>query len=428
MQNREFTAERFGINVLFCSVFLNHIKLKKVLYTCCLCFIAVTLSSFAKPEAWGFYGHRLINRMAVYTLPPELIGFYKKHIEYMTEHAVDPDKRRYATKHEGVRHYIDIDHWDKIPFPNVPRDFEEAIIKHCKIRFISGTDSLYFDKVITADSVMLKTDYFDGIKLIVDYPTFVKYWKRVIKPLYYEDEWRLSGYDLDELFGTTYFQRNKIDVLIEDHFSQYGIVPYHLEATQIKLTKAFERKDLDMVLRISAEFGHYIGDAHVPLHTTSNYNGQLTNQVGIHAFWESRIPELFAESEYDFFVGKADYIDNPREYFWNIIIKAHSHLDSVLLVEKRLSKTFDTDLQYCYDERLGQTIRIQCPEYTKAYTKALGSMVEEQMRASIHAIGSCIYTAWVDAGQPVITKDEKIQVTVEEIKPDINVKARAHDN
>ncbi len=428
MQNREFTAERFGINVLFCSVFLNHIKLKKVLYTCCLCIIAVTLSSFAKPEAWGFYGHRLINRMAVYTLPPELIGFYKKHIEYMTEHAVDPDKRRYATKHEGVRHYIDIDHWDKIPFPNVPRDFEEAIIKHCKIRFISGTDSLYFDKVITADSVMLKTDYFDGIKLIVDYPTFVKYWKRVIKPLYYEDEWRLSGYDLDELFGTTYFQRNKIDVLIEDHFSQYGIVPYHLEATQIKLTKAFERKDLDMVLRISAEFGHYIGDAHVPLHTTSNYNGQLTNQVGIHAFWESRIPELFAESEYDFFVGKADYIDNPREYFWNIIIKAHSHLDSVLLVEKRLSKTFDTDLQYCYDERLGQTIRIQCPEYTKAYTKALGSMVEEQMRASIHAIGSCIYTAWVDAGQPVITKDEKIQVTVEEIKPDINVKARAHDN
>jgi hypothetical protein len=386
------------------------------------------MSSFAKPEAWGFYGHRLINRMAVYTLPPELIGFYKKHIEYMTEHAVDPDKRRYATKHEGVRHYIDIDHWDKIPFPNVPRDFEEAIIKHCKIRFISGSDSLYFEKIITVDSVVLKTDYFDGIKLSVDYPTFVKYWKRVIKPLYYEDEWRLSGYDLDELFGTTYFQRNKIDVLIEDHFSQYGIVPYHLEATQVKLTKAFERNDLDMVLRISAEFGHYIGDAHVPLHTTSNYNGQLTNQVGIHAFWESRIPELFAESEYDFFVGKADYIDNPREYFWNIIIKAHSHLDSVLLVEKRLSKTFDTDLQYCYDERLGQTIRIQCPEYTKAYTKALGSMVEEQMRASIHAIGSCIYTAWVDAGQPVISMDEKIQVAAEQIIPDKNVKARAHDN
>ncbi|MBK8081206.1 MAG: hypothetical protein IPK25_13560 [Saprospiraceae bacterium] len=73
---------------------------------------------------------------------------------------------------------------------------------------------------------------------------------------------------------------------------------------------------------------------HVPLHTTKNYNGQLTDQVGIHAFWESRIPELFAESNYDFFVGQAQYIDNPREYIWDIIIKAHSHLDSVLGIEK----------------------------------------------------------------------------------------------
>ena len=75
----------------------------------------------------------------------------------------------------------------------------------------------------------------------------------------------------------------------------------------------------------------------------------------------------------------------------------------MLAVEKRLSKVFDSDQQYCYDERLGVTLRIQCPEYTDAYTKALGSMVEDQMRSSIHAVGSLIYTAWVNAGQPVIT-------------------------
>ncbi|MCB9291128.1 MAG: hypothetical protein H6560_27735 [Lewinellaceae bacterium] len=49
--------------------------------------------------------------MAAFTLPPEMIGFFKKNIEFITEHAVDPDKRRYATRHEAVRHYIDIDHW-----------------------------------------------------------------------------------------------------------------------------------------------------------------------------------------------------------------------------------------------------------------------------------------------------------------------------
>ena len=61
--------------------------------------------------SWGFYGHKKINRMAVFTLPPEMIGFYKKNIEYITEHAVDPDKRRYSTEGEAARHYIDIDHY-----------------------------------------------------------------------------------------------------------------------------------------------------------------------------------------------------------------------------------------------------------------------------------------------------------------------------
>ncbi|MBC7885285.1 MAG: hypothetical protein H7X99_07405 [Saprospiraceae bacterium] len=395
-----------------------------------LVIILIAASSWHAIPVWGFYGHRLINKMAVFTLPTEIMAFYKKNIEYMTEHAIDPDKRRYATKHEGVRHYIDIDHWDKIPFPNVPRDFEEAIIKHCTISFVSKGDTLHFNKTILNDSLYLETDAFGGITLGIDYPLFVKYWKKVIKPLYYEDEWKLSGYDFDELFGTAYFQKNKIDILINDHFSEHGIVPYHLESMMSKLTRSFENKDYANILRYSAEFGHYLSDAHVPLHTTTNYNGQLTNQVGIHAFWESRIPELFAEREYDFFVGKATYIENPKEYFWDIIIKAHGHLDSVLQVEKRLSKVFDSDRQFCFDERLNQTIRIQCPEYAEAYSSALGSMVEEQMRSSIHAVGSCIYTCWVNAGQPVLAEFPEVVFIeqTEEPIPAKDVKARSHDN
>ena len=39
----------------------------------------------------------------------------------------------------------------------------------------------------------------------------------------------------------------------------------------MKLTKAFQNKDIERILKYSAEIGHYIGDAHVPLHTTENY-------------------------------------------------------------------------------------------------------------------------------------------------------------
>lgn len=388
---------------------------------------SLALLSFTKPDAWGFYGHRMINRMAIFTLPAELFGFYKQNVDYMTEHAVDPDKRRYATKHEAVRHYIDIDMWGVIPFDNVPRDFEEAIIKHCKMKFVYSGDTSYFTKVITADSIVFSTMKLQGVRLALEYPLFVKYWKKIIKPMYYEDEWKISGYDLDELFNSSYFTKYKIDVLIEDHFSEHGIVPYHLEAMQSKLTYAFANKDEEAILRISAEFGHYIGDAHVPLHTTINYNGQLTDQVGIHGFWESRVPELFAEQEYDFFVGKATFIEDPRSYFWDIVTKAHSHLDSVLLVDKRLRRIYEQDQIYCYDERLGRTLRMECPEFARAYSEALGTMVEDQMRGAIHALGSCIYTAWVNAGQPELKFKGLLNLEPEKIQIDNSVITRSHE-
>ena len=48
---------------------------------------------------WGFFAHKKINRLAVFTIPePELFQFYKYHIDFIGEHAVDPDKRRYAVQ------------------------------------------------------------------------------------------------------------------------------------------------------------------------------------------------------------------------------------------------------------------------------------------------------------------------------------------
>ena len=47
----------------------------------------------------------------------------------------------------------------------------------------------------------------------------------------------------------------------------------------------------------------------MPLHTTENYNGQMTGQRGIHGFWESRLPELKSK-DYDYFVGRAEYVEN----------------------------------------------------------------------------------------------------------------------
>jgi len=160
-------------------------------------------------------------------------------------------------------------------------------------------------------------------------------------------------------------------------------------------------ENLDKILRISADMGHYIGDAHVPLHTTSNYNGQQTDQLGIHAFWETRLPEMFADEEYDFLVGQAEYIYEIDEHYWNIVNKSHSLVDDVLGIEKVLSQNYPEDQQDCFVERGdGYIQKMACEEYAKLYNEKLNGQVEERFRDAIKAVGDAWYTAWVDAGEP----------------------------
>ena len=167
-----------------------------------------------------------------------------------------------------------------------------------------------------------------------------------------------------------------------------------------RLTEAFKEKSFSKIMKNSTELGHYIADAHVPLHTNSNHNGQLTDQVGIHAFWESRVPELLADKEFDFFIGKADYISNPSEFIWARVLESANAADSVLTFEKELTKQFPSDEKYAFENRNGVLIRQYSSAFTIAYNKKLNGMVERRMRQAIYAVASFWYTAWVNAGQP----------------------------
>ena len=280
--------------------------------------------------AWGFYGHKRINRMACFTLPPEMFGFYKRHIDFISDHAVDPDRRRYAVEGEAERHYIDIDHYaegGQDPFAIVPRKWEDAVAK----------------------------------------------------------------------FG-------------EDTLKAYGIVPWHIQVMFGRLVTAFHRGDVDRILTNSADIGHYVGDAHVPLHTTENYNGQFTNQYGIHAFWESRIPELSAEN-YDHLVGRAAYVERPLDVAWEAVYASHLLLDSVLGIEKRLSQTYPEDQKYVFEDRGRGGVRMYSRDFTKAYEDAMVGMVESRMNASILTLGNLWYSAWVAAGQPDLERLEQKDVS-----------------
>jgi len=165
-------------------------------------FVVAALLFSQQCFCWGFYGHRKINYLAVFLLPPDMIGFYKTHIDFLTEHSVDPDKRRYAIPEEGPRHYIDIDHYGSFPFSELPHNYDSAVAK------------------FSADTL-----------------------------------------------------------------NAYGVVPWWVQTMLWRLTTAFKEKNQAKILKLSAEIGHYIADAHVPLHGSHHHYGQFTKPNGFYWFW-----------------------------------------------------------------------------------------------------------------------------------------------
>ena len=270
--------------------------------------------------SWGYFAHYKINRLAVFTLPKSMAGFYKANIDFITEHAVSADKKRYVDTTEAPRHYLNADHYGKKPFNKIPQRWADAVVKYS-----------------------------------------------------------------------------------EDTLNKHGTVPWTIQRTYYRLVNAFKTHDTLAILTASANLGHYIADAHVPLHLTENYNGQFTNQTGIHALFETRIPELFGNS-YNYYIGKARYIENPLAEAFKICRTSYSEVDSVLRMERLLNKSFPANKKMVRVKRGNRMVTDYSVDYSRAYQKLLNGMVQRRMRAAIVSVGSYWYSAWVDAGQPDLNK------------------------
>jgi len=294
-------------------------------------FIFLTLYSLffltPKAETWGFYTHRLVNRNAVFTLPPEMIGFFKKHLEYLTEHSIDPDKRSRGVPGEAERHYIDIDHYGPSPFDSMPKTWKAAVAKYS-----------------------------------------------------------------------------------EDTLRAWGILPWNVDKFTFSLTQAFRDQDVDKILYYASNLGHYIADCTVPLHNTQYYDGKTMQQKGIHAFWESRIPEMLAK-DYNLFVGRAEYIESPLDRAWELVKESHLAVDTVFAIEEDMRANYPNDKKFVIQERGNMLLRQYSRDYTMEFDRRSNYMVKRKIRVAVFNVGSFWYTAWVNAGQPDLNKLMSKEVT-----------------
>lgn len=182
-----------------------------------------------------------------------------------------------------------------------------------------------------------------------------------------------------------------------------GNLPWYIQNLTAKLTNAFKKRNKSEILFIATDLSHYLGDANQPLHTTSNYNGQLTHQKGIHSLWESRLPEMFANT-YQFKTAPAKYISDIPAETWKIIARSHALVDTILEKDMEVRKHFNEDNMYKKDSSGKLILFYNAPvfsdEYAREFNKALDGMIQEQLSRSIYDVACFWYTAWVNAGSP----------------------------
>ncbi|MGH9327082.1 MAG: hypothetical protein ACRD2B_10440 [Terriglobia bacterium] len=164
-----------------------------------------------------------------------------------------------------------------------------------------------------------------------------------------------------------------------------GTLPWQIGAFSLRLTDELHHEKWSEALEDAAVLGYYVTDAHDPLNTTENYDGQLTGQAGLAARFGSDLIQRYK----NFMLFRADpavKIDDPTEHAFQIVLESNTWVDRILLADRN-----------ALDDLPGYN-----EDYFDRFDTAVSSIVMEELGHAAHDIGSYWYTAWVNAGQPAL--------------------------
>lgn len=172
-----------------------------------------------------------------------------------------------------------------------------------------------------------------------------------------------------------------------------GRLPWRVGEVYRELVAAFRDRDPARILERAAVLGHYVGDAHVPLHAALNYDGQLTGQTGIHNRWESHAVERYERQLRAEIVPRpARAVSDPVQLTLDILLESFELSLQTLASDKE--STQGTDLADTpTDDRYGDGY------YSRFYEREHGAL-RSRLAASASTVGSLWLTAWEEAGRP----------------------------
>jgi hypothetical protein len=141
----------------------------------------------------------------------------------------------------------------------------------------------------------------------------------------------------------------------------------------------------DNAAYLSAVLAHYVEDAHVPFHAVASYDGQATNQRGIHARFEGelvlrqrdtmKLPPVTIRS-----VGKI------TDFVFDRLLESEALAAPVLAADRAA-----TEGREFYDDG-----------YYAAFEKGAGSIAQRRVADAASSVASVIVAAWTEAGKPAL--------------------------
>lgn len=177
-----------------------------------------------------------------------------------------------------------------------------------------------------------------------------------------------------------------------------GVLPFIIESEFYELVIAFRNKDPKSILRQSGMLSHYCSDLCVPLHTTENYDGQLTGQKGIHALWESYLVERYT-FKYDLYdISAVLETDLDHRILQDLYI-SNQLVDPLLKAHQNCQKEFENYTHGFY-ERKGQIKEGYSEVFQECFHDKVSHQIEGQLRRSIQLTSDLWYSAWILADKP----------------------------
>ena len=187
--------------------------------------------------------------------------------------------------------------------------------------------------------------------------------------------------------------RAKVRTLTGSDAAENGILPWVIMDVENRLTQAMASNDWESAAQYAAALGHYVADAHQPLHLTEHYDGSRgPNGKGIHMRWEEEMPFFFWKSDM-IKAGPAEYIKDP----WSAVLRQLDHAHA----QYREIYTADNEARAAADDQ------VDSPDYYRAMWKRSEKLFASQVSDAVTDLSSLWYTAWIKAGRPTISKVPK---------------------